>query len=74
MRFEIGRYYKYQEEAEKGYKYLPHRFKVAIKTASDMYNWTAKSIETNPMIVFEKKLKPKKRQVLVQGLYNLLLS
>lgn len=63
--FEVGRYYRYQEEAEKGYEYLPHRFKVAIKTASDMYNWTARKIEANPMIVFQKKVKPQKRRVLV---------
>ncbi len=74
IRFEVGRYYRYQEEAKKGYEYLPHRFKVAIKTASDMYNWTARKIEANPMIVFQKKVKPQKRRVLVQGLYNLFLS
>ncbi len=54
----IDLYKQYQTEAEQGYKYIRKRYLIPIKTASDMYNWTIKVIEKNPLIVFNKKVKP----------------
>lgn len=72
MRSQIAQYYEWQHQAEKGFKYLPGRARIAIKTASDLYGWTAEKIAENPMIVFEKKVKPSKLQVILFGLTNTL--
>ncbi|MBP9024140.1 MAG: phytoene/squalene synthase family protein [Spirochaetes bacterium] len=57
-------YKKWQKSAEDGYKYIPKRYLVPIKTAADMYLWTASQIEKNPMIVYEKKVKPSRFRIL----------
>jgi phytoene synthase len=31
---------------------------ISIKTASDMYKWTAREIERDPFVVYKKKVKP----------------
>lgn len=63
MRFQIKRYQAWQDEASKGFEFVPRRMRVAIRTAADMYAWTAKRIEKDPFVVFEKKVKPKKGRV-----------
>jgi len=72
MHFEIKRYFNIQKQAEKGYEFIPRRFLLPIKTASDMYNWTAKQIDENPFLVFQKKIKPKSWQVFRQFILNFL--
>jgi phytoene synthase len=73
IRKEIDRYYTIQKEAAMGYAYIPKRFLVPIKTAADMYLWTAKRIYKNPSIIFEKKLKPSKSRILFHLIKNALL-
>lgn len=58
IREEISRYKNWQMEATKGYVFLPTRYRIPIKTAAMMYNWTSDQIYKNPFIVFEKKVKP----------------
>ena len=58
MKAQISRYCQWQEIAEKGYQYVPKRYLIAVKTVSDMYNWTAEQIIKNPYIVYEEKVKP----------------
>ena len=58
VRNQIKLYYGWQQEAEKGFAYIPKRYLIPIKTASDMYKWTAGRIYKNPLIVFKKKVKP----------------
>lgn len=74
VHFEIERYRKIQHEAEKGYKYLPAQAFIPIKTASDIYNWTATVIEKNPLIVFEKKVKPRPIQVFLRVFINYIIA
>lgn len=74
MKKQAERYVTWQKEAEKGYKYLPKRVFVAIKTASDMYEWTLSRILKDPLIVFRKKVKPGKLRVIFTGLKNYFLS
>lgn len=72
MRSQIAQYYKWQHQAQVGFTYLPLRARIAIATASDLYSWTAEKIADNPLIVFEKKVKPSKLQVILFGLTNTL--
>ncbi|MBP7832679.1 MAG: phytoene/squalene synthase family protein [Candidatus Levybacteria bacterium] len=66
MRDEIDRYNAWQKEARIGFAYIPKRYLIPVKTASDMYEWTACEIYKNPLIVFEKKIKPSKFRILTQ--------
>lgn len=70
VRYEIDKYFIIQNEAEKGYRYIPKQYLIPIKTASDMYKWTAKQIYRNPLIVFEKKVKPSKLHIFTTIITN----
>ncbi len=72
MEFEISRYFEIVAEAEKGFHFIPRKYLIPIKTASDMYKWTAHQILKNPMIIFEKKVKPHPSQVVLQVMRNVL--
>jgi len=72
IRGEIKRFKKWQEEAEEGFAYIPKRYLVAIKTASDMYKWTINQIEKDPMIIYKKKVKPSRSFILYTALKNMI--
>jgi phytoene synthase len=63
LRHHLSMYEQWQREAEQGFRYIPRRYLIPIKTASDMYNWTAGRIEEDPMIVFQRKVKPSKLRI-----------
>lgn len=58
VRDQLKRYFEWQQEAEKGYKYIPKRLRLSVQTAAEMYKWTARVLYKNPLIVFEKKVRP----------------
>lgn len=70
VRFEISRYREIQTKAQAGYSYLPRRVRFVIKTASDMYMWTADQIDANPKVVFKRKVRPSRSYVLFKGVMN----
>ncbi len=70
IRSQLGLYRSWQRQAEEGYRYIPHRYLVPIKTAADMYNWTARQIDRNPFIVFERKVKPARYRIVLRALGN----
>lgn len=70
IKFHIDRYRAWQKEAEKGFKYLNKNNLIPIKTASDMYMWTADKIYKNPLIIKKQKVKPSKTRILLTGLLN----
>jgi len=72
LRNEINRFNNWQKEAEKGFKFMPLRSRIAVKTASDMYKWTMKKIHKDPFIVFEKKVMPSKTRIYATALLNAL--
>ncbi len=74
IQFELKRFSELQIEAEKGYKYIPKRYLVPIKTAGDMYKWTAKQIEKDPSVIWRKKVKPNKRLVILTIFKNMFSS
>ena len=69
---QIARYNYWQENAEKGYKYIPKRYLISVKTVSDMYDWTAEQILKKPFIVYEWKVKPKIIQIISNVFLNLI--
>jgi 15-cis-phytoene synthase len=66
----LGLYRGWQREAEKGFAFIPRRYRLPIKTASDMYAWTAWRIQSRPMVVFEHKVKPRKSRIFLQAFAN----
>lgn len=67
---QLDRYRAWQREAESGYRYIPRRYLVPIKTAADMYTWTASRIEADPFIVFRRKVKPSRPRIVKTVLAN----
>lgn len=70
IRFHIDRYRKWQMEAEKGFKFIPKKYLIAIKTASDMYNYIAEKIYQNPTLILKKKVRPGRLRILFTALRN----
>lgn len=73
IHYEIARYHQWQAEAEAGYKYLPKKLLVPIKTAADIYKWTIDKISRDPLVIYRRQVKPNKVRILIQALKNLLL-
>lgn len=74
IRFQIKRYRVWQTEADKGLEFIPRRLRVALRTTIDMYAWTAKRIDKDPFIVFDKKVKPKKSKVIRRAARRIIKS
>jgi phytoene synthase len=55
---QLSTYKSWQETAETGFQFIPYRYLIPIKTASDMYNWTARQIAEDPFLVYQRKVKP----------------
>lgn len=66
----LARYAAWQAEAEAGYHFMPRRARMAVRTAGDMYNWTARQIAADPFVVFARKVKPTKAHIVRQALWN----
>jgi len=69
---QVTRYEDWQKIAEDGFCYIPKRYLIPIKTASDMYKWTAKRIRKKPFVVYDEKVKPSKTRIVMKGLLNIL--
>lgn len=69
---QIKRYCEWQHIAEEGYKYIPKRYLIPVKTASEMYNWTALQIYNNPYIVYKMKVKPMIKHIFSRTLMNII--
>ncbi len=73
IREQADLYLKWQKEAEQGYSYIPTRSLIPIKTAADMYQWTARVIHKDPFIIYKKKVKPSRLRILWALLKNTII-
>lgn len=64
LQHEVKIFTKAQSEAETGYTAIPYRYRVPIATAAALYMWTASVIENDPMVIYQRKVKPTKLRVL----------
>ncbi len=69
---QLSRYCEWQSVAEEGFKYMPKRYLIPVKTASEMYNWTAEQIYKDPMIIYKVKVKPMINQIFSKTLLNVI--
>jgi phytoene synthase len=74
MQYQLDRYFRWQKTAEKGFKYIPRAYLIPIKTASDMYKWTATVIRKDPFVVYRKKVKPTPFRIFITGVGNIITS
>ncbi|MCX7788747.1 MAG: phytoene/squalene synthase family protein [Spirochaetes bacterium] len=74
LRTHLKRYRVWQQEAIAGYQFIPDRYLIPIRTAADMYFWTADQIERNPLIVFDRKVKPSRLRIFLRILRNVVLG
>ncbi len=58
IKFELDRYFAMQKESENGYAFIPKEFLAPIKSAAEMYAWTALEIYNKPLLVFSGKVTP----------------
>ncbi|HNR43799.1 MAG TPA: phytoene/squalene synthase family protein [Methanofastidiosum sp.] len=70
---QLDTYFDWQKKAEEGFPYIPKRYLIPIKTASDMYNWTGRTISKDPFIVYKKKIKPSVPRIVSTIAYNSIL-
>ena len=71
LRKQLVRYCRWQHMAEEGYTFIPKRYLIPVKTASEMYNWTADEIYKNPFIVYKLKVKPMIKQIFSKTILNI---
>jgi len=69
---QLNRYLDWQNIAEQGYKYIPKRYLIPVKTASEMYNWTAGQIYKNPFVVYNTKVKPMVKKIISTTILNMI--
>jgi len=69
---QLDLYCRWQEQAEEGYRFIPKRYLISIKTASEMYHWTAEQIAHHPFIVYQMKVKPMISKILLTVVSNLI--
>jgi len=66
IRAQVERYCGWQELAEYGYDFIPRRYLIPIKTASEMYKWTGTQIAHDPFIIYRWKVKPMISQIIAE--------
>lgn len=74
IREQLKRYRVWQGEGEAGYRLIPRRYRIPIKTAGDMYDWTGTRIGADPFIVYRRKVKPRAGRIVATGLTNLVTA
>lgn len=67
VEFQIERYLAWQKQADAGFLLIPTRLRIPVKTASDMYQWTAEEIRRDPFVVYERKVKPSAGRIVTQA-------
>jgi 15-cis-phytoene synthase len=73
IREQLECYLQWQRQAEAGFHYIPYRYLIPVKTASEMYKWTARTIARDPLIVFNRKVKPTVPRIVLQAGRNALI-
>lgn len=67
---QIQRYTHWQTAAEQGFHFIPKKYRIPIKTASEMYKWTAHQILENPYKIYREKIKPSILKIILNAAYN----
>jgi 15-cis-phytoene synthase len=74
INFQIVRYQQWQTKAAEGYHYIPRRYLIPVKTAADMYRWTAEEIRRDPLVVYRRVVKPSRARIISRVVYNTVIG
>ncbi len=66
IQYQIRKYHRINNHGKKGYTFLPSELLIPVKTATNMYEWTAQQIYQDPFIVYRTKVKPPVSHILYQ--------
>ena len=61
---QISLYKSWRQEAEKGFKYIPKRYRLPIQAAAESFDETIKEIEKQPLLVYEEKVRSSRRKII----------
>jgi len=70
IRQQIAQYYRWQVEGERGYRFIPYRYLIPIRTAAEMYKWTATLIARDPFVIYRTFVRPSISRIIMRILYN----
>ena len=70
LRRHVERYSAWADEGREGFHYIPRRYRIAIATAMDMYDWTASKVHDQPLLVWERKVRPPKAIIIADAFRN----
>lgn len=70
VRAQVERYQHWQSLGEAGFHYIPRRYRIPIKTASEMYKWTSHQLWNDPMLVYRRKVKPSIAKIVCRAAYE----
>lgn len=70
INFQGKRIIKLINESRKGFTYIPRKHLLPIKTSADLYEQITKLMMQKPQIIFQKKLKPSKLQIMFTVIKN----
>jgi len=69
---QISIYFDWYTQGQKGFVYIPKKLRIGIETAGKLHNWTMQTILNNPFIIYQKKVKPQKKRILLTALQSIL--
>ena len=55
---QLAHFERWLRQSRAGFTYLPKRSRMAIETSCRLYEWTAQVIKDDPLIIYERKVKP----------------
>ena len=71
MHEQIERYWKWEEKGVEGFKMIPYRTRIPVMVSADLYEWTAEKIRPDPLIVYDRKVRPSKTVITGKLIKNL---
>ncbi len=57
-------YKTWRREAEKGFEYIPKRYRLPVQAAAESFDQTIREIEKQPLIVYEEKIRSSRRKII----------
>jgi phytoene synthase len=73
LRGQLDYYFAWQSEAEVGFRFIPYRTRIPVRTASELYKWTGRKIWADPAVVFRRKVKPSRSRVFGEVIRSVML-
>ncbi|MDE4908843.1 phytoene/squalene synthase family protein [Methanogenium marinum] len=67
IEYQVERYLSWQKQADDGFSFIPPRLRIPVRTASDMYQWTAEKIRRDPFVVYDHKVKPSAGRIVARA-------